>query len=1127
MSIKTKFTAIIFIVGFFQTLSFVTQGQAFITQWDLTIAGSSATQLSFGTATSGIATYTWQEVSPGSASGSGSWSGATLTITGLPPGATIRLLITPANFQRIIINGGADRNRLTQIEAWGTAGWTSMNSAFSGCRNLQITATDAPDLSNVTDMSRMFNDCTNLNSPSNIDLWNTSTVTNMDAMFRNAFDFNQNIGAWNTGAVITMREMFYRAETFNQNIGTWNTGAVTNMRSMFYEATAFNQDIGAWNTQAVTDMYSMFYFATAFNQNIGAWNTSAVTDMEYMFFRAIAFNQDIGAWNTAAVTTMRDMFGFASSFNQNIGAWNTAAVTEMDGMFGDAIAFNQNIGSWNTSAVTEMSLMFLRASAFNQNLGSWTLNPGVRLENMLNNSGMDCANYSATLIGWSANPSTPNGRTLGATGRQYGTNAEAARSNLTTTKGWTITGDSPSGTVCALVSVPTITSFTPTSGPVGTTVTITGLNFSPIAADNYVEFNGLVATVTSSTSTSIVTAVPTGATTGPIYIEVAGNGVSSATDFTVTTGTCIPASERAALIALYNATNGASWTNNTNWLSADESIWFGVTITGCNVSGINLPSNNLVGTIPIEIGNLTELTSLHLGRTFPNPPNQITGVIPEVITSTKLTFLDLSGNQLSGGLPTSISNLPNLSVLRLRDNQLSGTIPSGLFSITSLEILELWFNQFSGIIPTTIGNLTNLTGLYISNNQLSGTIPSEIGSLTNLVALYMANNQFTGSLPASIGNLVNLTDFSVFNNQLSGTVPGSLTNLTNLAVLGLGRNQFSGDIPTGIGSLVNLFDVSLRDNDFTSIPTFVSTSITSLTVYGNKLNFGHLEPNIGKTGFVYSPQDNLPGGTASASVGTTLTVPFSTPGANNQYQWYKDGVLIAGATTQQFSKPNAQLSDAGNYIVRITNTLVTGLTLETEPFVVTITPASPPVILTVPLQTVIEGQIRLELIPLITTSSTLDPASLQVVVQPLSGAVTTITNGVLLLNYNGISFAGKDRFTIRACDVNGNCTNQVFEVDVVGDIIVYNGISPNGDLKNEIFRIKYIDAIPDTQNNKVTIYNRWGDVVFEVKNYDNDTRVFRGVNKNGNELPTGTYFYRIDFPPGLRDSISGYLTLKR
>jgi hypothetical protein len=96
-----------------------------------------------------------------------------------------------------------------------------------------------------------------------------------------------------------------------------------------------------------------------------------------------------------------------------------------------------------------MENMFSAATSFNQDIGAWTLNAGVNMTSMLNSSGMDCNNYSATLIGWQANNPTVTGRTLGASGRQYGTNAVAARTGLVTTQGWTISGDSPSGSDCS------------------------------------------------------------------------------------------------------------------------------------------------------------------------------------------------------------------------------------------------------------------------------------------------------------------------------------------------------------------------------------------------------------------------------------------------------------------------------------------------------------------------------------------------------------------------------------------------------------------------------------------------------------------------------------------------------
>jgi gliding motility-associated-like protein len=94
------------------------------------------------------------------------------------------------------------------------------------------------------------------------------------------------------------------------------------------------------------------------------------------------------------------------------------------------------------------------------------------------------------------------------------------------------------------------------------------------------------------------------------------------------------------------------------------------------------------------------------------------------------------------------------------------------------------------------------------------------------------------------------------------------------------------------------------------------------------------------------------------------------------------------------------------------------------------------------------------------------------------------------------------------------------------EIIVYNGISPNGDIYNEKWVIQNIELLPDTRENKVSIYNRWGDLVFEIENYDNDTRVFSGINKNGDEVSSGVYFYKIEFLSG-KKPLLGYLNVKQ
>jgi gliding motility-associated-like protein len=95
-----------------------------------------------------------------------------------------------------------------------------------------------------------------------------------------------------------------------------------------------------------------------------------------------------------------------------------------------------------------------------------------------------------------------------------------------------------------------------------------------------------------------------------------------------------------------------------------------------------------------------------------------------------------------------------------------------------------------------------------------------------------------------------------------------------------------------------------------------------------------------------------------------------------------------------------------------------------------------------------------------------------------------------------------------------------------GELVVYNGISPNGDLYNEKWIIENIELSTETRENKVSIYNRWGSQVFEVADYNNDTNVFKGLNQNGGELPSGTYYYKIEFTNG-QSSKTGYLVLKR
>ncbi len=188
----------------------------------------------------------------------------------------------------------------------------------------------------------------------------------------------------------------------------------------------------------------------------------------------------------------------------------------------------------------------------------------------------------------------------------------------------------------------------------------------------------------------------------------------------------------------------------------------------------------------------------------------------------------------------------------------------------------------------------------------------------------------------------------------------------------------------------------------------------------------------------------------------------------------------------------------------------------------------PPVIDDVLLAAQIEGQLTFDLTTIVSDADgNIDFNSLRVVNNQTSrGQAAIVDAGYnLVIDYAGSPFTGEDRITLEVCDLAGACAQQVLNIDVVGDVQVFNGVTPDGDGINDYLFIKYLDVVEGAANNKVTILNRWGDIVFQLENYDNVSRVFTGVTDSGKELPSGTYFYKIDFAGS--KSINGFISLKR
>jgi hypothetical protein len=340
-------------------------------------------------------------------------------------------------------------------------------------------------------------------------------------------------------------------------------------------------------------------------------------------------------------------------------------------------------------------------------------------------------------------------------------------------------------------------------------------------------------------------------------------------DFSCAEVTEIPQSECEALVALYHSTNGDHWRYNSWWLVTTRPCrWYGVTCSAAgHVRRLLLSHNQLTGSIPPELGNLSSLESLLLSH------NQLTGSIPpELGNLSSLLSLWLFSNQLMGSIPPELGNLSSLLSLWLFSNQLTGSIPPELGNLSSLWSLLLSHNQLTGSIPPELGNLSRLSSLRLSSNQLTGSIPPELGNLSRLEWLELHNNLFSGPLPVSLTNLVYLNAFRFANTDLCKPDDPAFRAWLNSVPIVWSTDFYCGGARV-INDSLNLDDIdtSYSPSDsrapagvFTISATFTNTSSDLLS----NVFFEVVRPTYAFTGDMVLNADSGPGG-----VGAKVSVP--------------------------------------------------------------------------------------------------------------------------------------------------------------------------------------------------------------------------------------------------------------
>lgn len=532
--------------------------------------------------------------------------------------------------------------------------------------------------------------------------------------------------------------------------------------------------------------------------------------------------------------------------------------------------------------------------------------------------------------------------------------------------------------------LPAITSFSPSSGNGGTTIIVTGANFSLVSA---VAVGGVpAATFKLLSPTELSISLPAGvsrAAQGFIQLTSPLGETVSREPFRFVQSLEADSAQVAEFTRLMPA--GATM---LNW-KANTPIteWQGVEVVGNRIVAVRLPSLGLRGTLPTALGALSELKVLDVSG------NGFTGGIPASFSGLlRLEEFDARRNQLSGSLAEVICSWRRLRRFDVSSNNITGEIPVCLSTLDNGEIINLSGNQFSGKIPWQLAAMTNLRELRLNNNRLSGQLPREFGIVgikptaakttakvtqaQTLQIFDLSQNDLDGAIPPEWDGMVNLRELDVSRNRLSGVVPRGIASWSALTILRLANNGLSGELPSGVqwGSLVELNvennrftgalplelaqssrlrTIRAANNRFTALPNLLRTSIDTLSVENNFIEFGSLEPvtklSRSPRSFEYIPQGRL--GVARDTVlerGALLELRSGISGASTVHQWYKDDNLVRGAAGRlpTFKVDSAVRVNSGTYFCRATNPAVPGLTLETAR--VSVSVASVDVLLAVP-----------------------------------------------------------------------------------------------------------------------------------------------------------------------------------
>jgi len=1067
------------------------------------------------------------------------------------------------------------------ISSWNVSNVTNMSSMFEEAflfdQNLSTW-----DVSNVTNMDFMFNQATAFNK--DISTWDVSNVTNMNFMFRLASNFNQDLSSWDVSGVTIMSDMFQNATSFNQNLGAWDVSSVTDMSGMFQSATLFNQNIGSWNVSSVTDMSAMLDNAALSTANYDAtligWSalptleanvalgasgitycagaaarTNIMATYNWTIIDAgiscpsnppnIYWTENIGDVNGDDEIHRLDLDGtnfsqFYSGFSDEISGividtannrlyWTDAAQAEI--IYGEIGPSGLTSGPFTILDYNPIGTNKLVDLALDLPNGHIYFTHGDAESGFVNKISlvdMDGTNDTELIdLGFEE----PFGIDLDlANGKIYYTTNDDFTGNIVRLYRADLNG----ANMEELFKIETVSpnefirdvkidpvneivywAVSPDDAAPGT-IYYNDLNeAAPFAAPSSFTFSGEPRGIDLDLINNKIYWVCRGANDGntrPMIMRADLDGLNIETLFTVVLlpPGYPPGPPGSAFIALDlrgSITGCAS--PPTADAGTDQTICEGGAAT-------------LAGAIS---GSASTITWTTAGDGTFDDPTSLTAIYTpgsaDIMAGTATLTITTDDPDGAGGCvaatddivititsaPTAIAGADQ-TVCEGDPAPLSGTMGGAATSITWTTVGDGSFDDNTSLTAVYSLGSTDITSgsvtLTLTTNDPDGAGPCIAASNDMIITIDLAH-----TVDAGLDQSVCLAD----PVNIAGTIGGS-ANSSTWSTTGDG-------VFTDASLLTTVYTPGTGDNS-ASAATLTLTTIAGVACIAvtNDLFITISQP--------ISVVDQA----ASLDVAATITIDVTNGATTNA------GDVLTTTLVTLPTKGTATINGSGNidytsaagtvgadsfeFVVcnqcNQCSTAFANITINNVAPVVVIPPASIPF-----------GQdVVIDLLAGITdVNDNIDPSTLVIISQPISGALAVIdANGVLTIDYTGITFAGPDELIIEICDLDGLCTQQLITIDVEPPgVTIYNAVSPNGDGKHDYLEIQNAELFP---NNQVKILNRWGNIVFDMTAYDNASNRFEGKANNGSsgDLPPGTYFYTISLGDGSQD-ITGFFTLRR